>query len=147
MTVKIAKLFYVGQDTNRMSPNWPKATLNEAIEHAKQLMINDPSKNSVNIVKIIKVVKASKKTTFKSEDVKQGIPKEDKKPIKVKIFNCPKCSSKMVKRTARRTNKDFYGCSKFPKCRGTRELDGSVREKRESDGFNFEPSDFEDEPF
>jgi hypothetical protein len=36
---------------------------------------------------------------------------------------CPRCSSPMVKRVAKRgSNKgnEFYGCSNFPRCRGTR---------------------------
>lgn len=34
---------------------------------------------------------------------------------------CPKCGAPMVKRTATKgqnMGKEFYGCSKFPKCRG-----------------------------
>ncbi|MEL6828820.1 MAG: NERD domain-containing protein [Pseudomonadota bacterium] len=33
---------------------------------------------------------------------------------------CPKCGSKLVLRTNKRTGSEFLGCSKFPKCRGTR---------------------------
>jgi restriction system protein len=38
--------------------------------------------------------------------------------------SCPKCSSKMVLRTARKgrtAGTQFWGCSSFPKCRGTRQ--------------------------
>lgn len=34
--------------------------------------------------------------------------------------HCPLCASQMVKRTARKTGSMFWGCSQFPKCRGTR---------------------------
>lgn len=34
--------------------------------------------------------------------------------------SCPKCGSMMVRRTPRSGGADFYGCSTFPKCRGTR---------------------------
>ncbi len=40
---------------------------------------------------------------------------------------CPVCNSKMVLRTARKgknTGKQFWGCSVFPKCRGTIEYSG-----------------------
>ncbi len=40
---------------------------------------------------------------------------------------CPVCSSKMILRTARKgknTGKQFWGCSGFPKCRGTSEYRG-----------------------
>ena len=45
--------------------------------------------------------------------------------------NCPKCGSRMVLRTVRqggRAGKQFYGCSKFPSCRGTQNV-GSSRPK------------------
>lgn len=38
---------------------------------------------------------------------------------------CPQCGSSMVKRTARKGNNagaDFWGCTKFPACRGVRQL-------------------------
>ncbi len=37
--------------------------------------------------------------------------------------NCPRCGSQMVRRTARRgrnPGSQFWGCSRFPRCRGTR---------------------------
>jgi restriction system protein len=37
--------------------------------------------------------------------------------------NCPKCNSAMVLRTAKtgsRAGESFWGCSRFPECRGTR---------------------------
>lgn len=35
---------------------------------------------------------------------------------------CPRCASPMVKRTARKTEAAFYGCSRYPACRGTRSI-------------------------
>ena len=35
---------------------------------------------------------------------------------------CPQCASKMIERTNRKTGKTFYGCSRYPKCRGTRQV-------------------------
>jgi restriction system protein len=38
---------------------------------------------------------------------------------------CPKCAEPMLKRTARSgatTGSEFWGCSSFPKCRGTRQI-------------------------
>jgi hypothetical protein len=34
--------------------------------------------------------------------------------------NCPRCGSGMVVRHNRATGEDFWGCSRFPSCRGTR---------------------------
>ena len=36
---------------------------------------------------------------------------------------CPECGADLVLRTARKTGNSFYGCRKFPKCRGTRRID------------------------
>ena len=40
--------------------------------------------------------------------------------------NCPKCNSEMVKRVAKksiRQGQTFFGCSRFPKCRGVVNVD------------------------
>ncbi len=36
---------------------------------------------------------------------------------------CPMCASPMVRRTARQTKTVFFGCSRFPECRGTRPIE------------------------
>jgi restriction system protein len=39
--------------------------------------------------------------------------------------DCPRCHSPMIRRTARRGNmagQDFWGCSTYPRCRGTRDI-------------------------
>lgn len=33
---------------------------------------------------------------------------------------CPRCNARMVKRTNRRDGRPFWGCSRYPACRGTR---------------------------
>ena len=35
---------------------------------------------------------------------------------------CPRCGSPMVLRTNKKTNAKFFGCSKFPKCRGFKKI-------------------------
>lgn len=35
---------------------------------------------------------------------------------------CPRCGSKMIERTNRKNGQKFYGCSRYPKCRGTRQM-------------------------
>ena len=35
--------------------------------------------------------------------------------------DCPKCNSKMMKRYSSKYSREFWGCSKFPSCRGTRD--------------------------
>jgi len=33
---------------------------------------------------------------------------------------CPKCNSRMVKRYSTKYSRHFWGCSKFPSCKGTK---------------------------
>ncbi len=54
--------------------------------------------------------KACKSIRFESNKATQPAPLTDK--------NCPRCSMKMVLRNGRRGK--FYGCSRFPYCKGTR---------------------------
>ena len=35
---------------------------------------------------------------------------------------CPKCGADLVLRTSKKSGYQFYGCSQFPKCRGTRQI-------------------------
>ena len=41
-------------------------------------------------------------------------------------ITCPDCGWAMVKRRNRRTGEAFFGCSRFPACRGTRRIDDSL---------------------
>lgn len=36
---------------------------------------------------------------------------------------CPKCGAEMVKRTNHQTGETFLGCSRYPKCRGSRKIE------------------------
>ena len=56
---------------------------------------------------------------------------------------CPVCGSGMVKREAKKgknAGKAFYGCSKFPKCRGVLELDDITKERPKEDLKDQSPS-------
>lgn len=49
---------------------------------------------------------------------------------------CPKCGSAMVLRTAgrgRNAGRQFWGCSKFPRCRGTVDEDSQVGRETRAD--------------
>lgn len=39
-------------------------------------------------------------------------------------WTCPRCKGRMVMRMRRTDAHAFYGCFDYPKCRGTRDLDG-----------------------
>jgi predicted RNA-binding Zn-ribbon protein involved in translation (DUF1610 family) len=38
------------------------------------------------------------------------------------LTKCPRCGSKMIERANRKTGQTFYGCSRYPKCHGTRKV-------------------------
>lgn len=48
---------------------------------------------------------------------------------------CPKCGGVMVLRQNRNTGEEFWGCTAFPECRGTRE------KKEEEDYEGLTPSE------
>ena len=60
------------------------------------------------------------KITFKGGFV--SVPKVE--------HRCPDCDALMVKRTNSQTGDEFFGCSTFPKCRGTRDEEGLTSEER-----------------
>jgi len=45
---------------------------------------------------------------------------------------CPKCGEAMVQRRSRRG--PFWGCSKYPECKGTRSIDGTARQEPKGTG-------------
>lgn len=63
-------------------------------------------------------------------------------------FSCPDCGSDMMLRTNRQNGEKFWGCKKYPECRGTRDSSGLTREERraqqdnisQQSGFSFKRS-------
>lgn len=56
-----------------------------------------------------------------------SLPVEALKPSQraLEVPTCPRCSSAMIKRTARKganAGQQFWGCSRFPQCRGIRQI-------------------------
>ncbi|MDE2861275.1 MAG: topoisomerase DNA-binding C4 zinc finger domain-containing protein [Chloroflexota bacterium] len=49
--------------------------------------------------------------------------------------SCPSCEVSMVRRTNRRTGGDFWGCQRFPACRGTRDISFDWRDSRSEGAF------------
>jgi len=63
--------------------------------------------------------------------------KQQQRPTASAAPNCPLCSKPMTLRTARQgqqAGSQFWGCSGYPKCKGTRALDGSDRSDRSHQG-------------
>lgn len=73
------------------------------------------------------------------QDITAGVASADKVPAsmgspkptpKESSPSCPLCNSEMVARVASRgkgTGESFWGCSTFPRCRGTRPMSNSVK--------------------
>jgi len=53
-------------------------------------------------------------------------------------YKCPDCLSPMKQRTNRQNGNKFYGCIKYPDCRGTRDENGLSRAEREEKKYKQE---------
>lgn len=69
------------------------------------------------------------------------IADEQLKPTPKGGYKCPECKGKMTLRTVSGTFAHFYGCTKFPVCKGSRMSDGSLAKRK----FRGEHSFFFDE--
>jgi restriction system protein len=66
------------------------------------------------LLELVKLAQGASKTGITQTDLSQRVM-------------CPVCGSDMVVRTARRgpnSGKQFWGCERFPSCKGTRILSG-----------------------
>lgn len=50
-----------------------------------------------------------------------------------KTFACPDCGGPMLLRTNRQNGDKFWGCTKYPNCRGTRDSAGLSRAERQAE--------------
>lgn len=53
-------------------------------------------------------------------------------------FDCPDCGGEMLLRTNRQNGDKFWGCKKYPECRGTRDSSGLSREERKAKQDSYE---------
>ena len=50
--------------------------------------------------------------------------------MKPQNVTCPDCGGEMVSRQNRRDQSRFWGCKKYPVCKGTRTVDGDEPKRR-----------------
>jgi len=77
----------------------------------------------------------SNQTVFQSQ---ASIPATSPKPTDL---ICPDCGAKMVSRKGQYGT--FWGCSTYPKCRGTRDSNGLSKAEREAAKVAEEPKEFQ----
>lgn len=78
--------------------------------------------NGVDLSKMVEVLSASKEERIASfeEQIEESIEEKKSEMPELEPL-CPICSSKMIKRTAKKgknAGNTFWGCSQFPNCRG-----------------------------
>ena len=62
-------------------------------------------------------------------DTLRSLDPPDERASRIETPSCPRCQAPMVERTAKRgqhAGGEFWGCPKFPNCRGKRDRDGAV---------------------
>lgn len=71
------------------------------------------------------VLKAILASSLRVEKLLQGRVSSPKPAqAQTKTYDCPVCKKPMVARANRSTGEQFFGCSAFPNCRGSRNASG-----------------------
>lgn len=53
---------------------------------------------------------------------------------------CPECGGKMISRKNASTGQRFWGCKRYPECKGTRNTDGEARSSGRRDDADSDDS-------
>ena len=66
--------------------------------------------------------------------------------MSIEETKCPVCDGPMQSRVNRATGQRFWGCKRYPVCKGTRNTDGearnsSYRDELDGEGDSFAPSE------
>lgn len=87
--------------------------------HTDQHDIQTQSVDTTDIITDVQIETTEPKTENEQTSVVET------KPTETQVLKCPRCNSELVLRTAKRganADNQFYGCSKFPKCRYVRKI-------------------------
>jgi len=90
-----------------------------ALSQETNLRFTDPDAKRI-AEQLTAADKACREGTTSRQHIKKL--KADHKPAKLKgdAPKCPRCESAMAVRTSRKTGEQFWGCTQFPACKGTR---------------------------
>jgi hypothetical protein len=80
--------------------------------------------------KIAEDYKRSKNDAYGQLDTIGVNDNEPESPIQE--WKCPECMGPMAARANRQTGQKFWGCKKYPECKGTRDSEGLSRDEREA---------------
>lgn len=70
--------------------------------------------NGERLLELVRDVQTAKMRECVESTLGAGLPEQQP--------NCPVCSEPMVKRKNRQNNQSFWGCGRYPACRGTRQF-------------------------
>jgi DNA-binding helix-hairpin-helix protein with protein kinase domain len=85
---------------------------------------NWPAADTLHAIPLLSIPPSYRVTPIPSQQT-FGTSGPRPQPNATTMPNCPNCGSNMVRRTARRgpnAGRPFWGCSSFPRCRGTRPI-------------------------
>lgn len=107
---------------------WGLRALGSLIAQRKQLVLSDIQLNA--FARKLQSAALENNRTARKEHLQNLKKKAAAKSVALSTTNasplgqmsCPKCGGEMVKRANRKTGDAFWGCAKFPKCRGTRKV-------------------------
>lgn len=103
-----------------MPPNvfWSRQDLSNYIASRKSVQFTESEVRDFALKLRSSALEANKETRRAHvHHVREKTARKEADPTK-----CPRCGSKMIERTNRKTGQTFFGCSRYPRCRGTRQV-------------------------
>jgi hypothetical protein len=98
-------------------------TLIEQLEDfVKAIIRNDKSDSEVEYLILSNMRTSLKEYICQLLKVQTAEPEE---------YKCPDCGSAMIQRKNKQSGNIFYGCKKFPECKGTRDENGLSKAERD----------------
>ena len=82
-------------------------------------LLNTQSDDPADAVQLMVDLKQQLNISQGNGDAKEEKPVEESSEIL-----CPVCDAKMAKKWSNKNNQYFWGCTQYPKCKGTREIEG-----------------------
>jgi len=104
---------------------WGLQALGRLIAVRKQLILSDVQvseyarKLQGQALENTKAAREEHLQNLEKKAAAKTVKPSPKQAVATDSMSCPRCGGEMVKRANRKTGDAFWGCSEFPKCRGT----------------------------